>query len=56
MREVTFNKNLEVIKNNLLKIKAEFDRWVERWEEVTKNFAKLNGNISQLNTTHHKIH
>ncbi|WP_253301514.1 DNA recombination protein RmuC [Spiroplasma endosymbiont of Phyllotreta cruciferae] len=56
MREVSFNKNLEVIKNNLLRIKGEFDRWVERWEEFTKNFIKLNGNIDQLNTTHHKIH
>jgi len=56
MREVAFNQNIEVIKTNLLKIKGEFDRWVERWQEFTKNFAKFNTNIEQLNTTHNKIH
>ncbi|WP_338991715.1 DNA recombination protein RmuC [Spiroplasma endosymbiont of Seladonia tumulorum] len=56
MREVVFNQNIEVIKTNLLKIKGEFDRWVERWQEFTKNFAKFNTNIEQLNTTHNKIH
>ncbi len=56
MRELAFNQNIEVIKINLLKIKVEFDRWVERWQEFTKNFAKFNTNIEQLNTTHNKIH
>ncbi|UZQ30131.1 MAG: DNA recombination protein RmuC [Spiroplasma phoeniceum] len=56
MREVAFNQNIEVIKTNLLKIKGEFDRWVERWQEFTKNFAKFNTNIEQLNITHNKIH
>ncbi|MFU0251873.1 DNA recombination protein RmuC [Spiroplasma sp. Moj] len=56
MREVAFNQNIEAIKTNLLKIKGEFDRWVERWQEFTKNFAKFNTNIEQLNTTHNKIH
>ncbi|AXF96747.1 DNA recombination protein RmuC [Spiroplasma phoeniceum] len=56
MREVAFNQNIEVIKTNLLKIKGEFDRWVERWQEFTKNFGKFNTNIKQLNTTHNKIH
>ncbi|ALA97317.1 DNA recombination protein RmuC [Spiroplasma kunkelii CR2-3x] len=56
MREVAFNQNIEVIKTNLLKIKGEFDRWVERWQEFTKNFGKFNTNIEQLNTTHNKIH
>ncbi|WHQ37414.1 DNA recombination protein RmuC [Spiroplasma sp. SV19] len=56
MREVAFNKNLEIIKKNLLQIKSEFDRWVERWEEFTKNFTKLNSNVKDLNTTHDKIH
>ncbi|MFW4370991.1 MAG: DNA recombination protein RmuC [Spiroplasma sp. hy2] len=56
MREVAFNQNIEAIKTNLLKIKGEFDHWVERWQEFTKNFAKFNTNIEQLNTTHNKIH
>ncbi|APE75415.1 DNA recombination protein RmuC [Spiroplasma citri] len=56
MREVAFNQNIEAIKTNLLKIKGEFERWVERWQEFTKNFVKFNTSIEQLNTTHNKIH
>ncbi|WFG96050.1 DNA recombination protein RmuC [Spiroplasma citri] len=55
MREVAFNQNIEAIKTNLLKIKGEFERWVERWQEFTKNFVKFNTSIEQLNTTHNKI-
>lgn len=55
MCNIIFNKNIEIIKINLLKIKEEFDRWIERWEEFTKNFLKINTNIEQLNITHNKI-
>lgn len=53
--ELKLNKNLEEIKENLLKLKAEFDRWATRWDEVKVKFKKVNDEVDKLDITQNKI-
>lgn len=55
IKETKFNKNLEVIQTNLLKIKTDFDNWIKRWDIFKKDLTKMNTDVDNLDTTHKKI-
>ncbi|MDQ7983180.1 MAG: DNA recombination protein RmuC [Spiroplasma sp.] len=55
MKDIQFNRNIEKIRTNLLKIKTEFDRWIDRWEAVKKGFNTTNTAINNLDKTHNKL-
>lgn len=54
-KELEFNQSIEIIRNNLIKMKKEFDRWIIRWEEFCNTINKLPSKVENLNITHHKI-
>lgn len=54
-KEVQINRNIESIRNNLMRIKEEFDRWITRWEKVKKGFETTNTAMSELDKTHNKL-
>lgn len=54
-KDIEFNKNLEKMAKKLIMFKTDFDRWVERWESVKKEFDKTNGAIENLDKTHGKL-
>lgn len=55
IKDIEFNKNLEKISKKLILFKVDFDRWVDRWEEVKKGFQKTNESVNKLDTSHNKI-
>lgn len=54
-KDIEFNKNLEKMAKKLILFKTDFDRWVERWENVKKGFVTTNKAIETLDKTHEKI-
>lgn len=54
-KDIDFNKNLEKMAKKLILFKTDFDRWVERWENVKKGFVTTNKAIETLDKTHEKI-
>lgn len=54
-KDIEFNENLEKMAKKLILFKTDFDRWVERWESVKKEFDKTNGAIENLDKTHGKL-
>lgn len=55
IKDVQFNRNIERIRDHLIKIKVDFDRWIDRWEKVKKGFNITNTAISDLDKTHYKL-
>jgi len=53
--ELKLNKNLEEIKDNLLKLKVEFDRWSDRWNTIKDKLNKVNDGVRDLDITQNKI-
>lgn len=55
MKEIAFNQNIEKIREQLLKIKDDFDRWIERWGKFKAGFKLTNKAIDDLDKTHEKL-
>lgn len=55
MKDSLFNKEVENIAKKLLLFKIDFERWVDRWEVIKKNFKNTNEGIENLDRTHIKL-
>lgn len=53
--ELKLNKNLEEIKENLLKLKVQFDRWSSRWNTIKDKLEQVNKGVKDLDITQNKI-
>ncbi len=54
-KELEFNQNIELIRKNLVTIKKDFDRWIERWDDFRLAVNKIPAKVDQLDITHNKI-
>lgn len=54
-KDIDFNKNLAKMSKKLLLFRDDFERWVERWEQVKKGFDTTNKAIENLDKTHDKL-
>lgn len=55
MKEMAFNQNIEKIRDQLIKVKKDFDLWLERWEKVKSGFKTTNKAIDDIDITHKKL-